>query len=308
MAGTVGVMAAPLLDRRLIYVTGKGGAGKTTVALALALAASDAGRRVCVVEVGGQARVAETYGRPAREDGGEQELSAGLWTLTIDPEAAVREWFSSLLSRPLADVLVRSGTFAAFARAAPGARELTAAAKIADLVADRRWSGAPPYDLAIVDAPSSGHGVGMLRAPATFAEIERAGPLGRQAASIRDLLADERRTGVVAVAEPAEMSVTEALELEAGIGAPVAAIVANGVLARRFTRAELAAVRRAADGAIGAVVELAAARVRAQQAELGRLRRGARAPVHTLPWLADGDVGPEAARRLAGRLARVLAG
>lgn len=295
---------APLLDRRLIYVTGKGGAGKTTVATVLALAARARGRRVCVVELADQARVAAMYGRAPAAGGAEQELDAGLWTVTIDPEAAVREWFSSLLSRRLADLLVRSGTFAAFAQAAPGARELTEAAKAWDLTQERRWSGAEPFDTVVVDAASSGHGLGLLRAPATFAAIERVGPLGRQAATIRDFLADERRTGVVAVAEPAELSVAETLELEAHT--PLAAVVANGVLPRRFTRAQVGAVRAAADGAVATAVELAAARVREQQAQLARLRRETRAPVHTLPLLDDDAPGPEACARLAGRLARAF--
>jgi anion-transporting ArsA/GET3 family ATPase len=293
-----------LLHRRLIYVTGKGGAGKTTVAAVLALAARARGRRVCVVELAGQGRVAAMYAREVAAGGAEQELDDGLWTVTIDPEAAVREWFSSLLSRRLAAVLVRSGTFAAFAQAAPGARELTEAAKAWDLVQERRWSGAAPFDTVVVDAASSGHGLGLLRAPATFAAIERVGPLGRQSAAIRDFLADEGRTGVVAVAEPAELSVAETLELETHT--PLAAVVANGVLPRRFTRAQVAAVRAAADDGVARAVELAAARVREQQAQLSRLRREARAPVHTLPLLEEDAPGPEACGRLAGRLARSL--
>ena len=44
--------ALPLLDRRLVIVTGKGGTGKTTVAAALAWEASRRGKTVLVVEVG----------------------------------------------------------------------------------------------------------------------------------------------------------------------------------------------------------------------------------------------------------------
>jgi anion-transporting ArsA/GET3 family ATPase len=50
-------MEALLQDRRLVYVTGKGGVGKTTVAAALGLAAAEAGRRTIVCEVAEQDRV-----------------------------------------------------------------------------------------------------------------------------------------------------------------------------------------------------------------------------------------------------------
>ena len=66
-------------------------------------------------------------------------------------------------------------------------------------------------------------------------------------------------------------------------------------------------VRAAGDGPVAAAVELAAERVREQQAQLARLRREARAPVHSLPLLADDAPGPEACGRLAARLARALA-
>ena len=81
-------------DVELAFVTGKGGVGKTTVALATALAAARAGRRVVLCEVAGQARAARLYGaealRPGREL--ELELEDGLWATTIDPVVALEEW------------------------------------------------------------------------------------------------------------------------------------------------------------------------------------------------------------------------
>ena len=41
-----------LFSRRLLFVTGKGGVGKTTVAASIALAAKDRGMRVLLIEVG----------------------------------------------------------------------------------------------------------------------------------------------------------------------------------------------------------------------------------------------------------------
>ena len=69
----------------------------------------------------------------------------------------------------------------------------------------------------------------------------------------------------------------------------------------------MATVHAAADGPVAGAVERAAARVREQQAQLARLRREARAPVHSLPLLPGDAPGPEACERLAARLARALA-
>src|SRR3954471_15944942 len=81
-----------LLDRRLIVVTGKGGVGKTTIAAALGRLAAEAGRRTTIVEVGGQSRLAELFGRRPPERGSELQLDELLSALSIDPDRALLEW------------------------------------------------------------------------------------------------------------------------------------------------------------------------------------------------------------------------
>jgi len=301
-----------LYDRELQYVTGKGGVGKTTVALAVAMAAAHTGRRVVLCEVAGQARAAGLYGLDPAAPDRELQLEDGLWTTTIDPVVALEEWAGRQIgSRRLVGLLTHSNAFAAFVNAAPGARELVAITKAWELGRTDRWvKGRSGYDLVVVDAPASGHGVGMLRTPRTFAEIARVGPIAGQARKVVDLLEDPARSAVVAVALPSELSVSETLALEGDVatalGRPLDAVVVNGVLPRRFSARDLECLLTF-DGAVPAPVIAAARRQHgqgsAQQGQLQRLRRHASAHVTTLPFVPAARLGVEDVRALARRLA-----
>jgi anion-transporting ArsA/GET3 family ATPase len=248
----------------------------------------------------------------------EAELTDDLWAISIDPWAALRDWLASQLgSRMLSRVLFENNAFRYFAAAAPGAREMATIVKVWELTRSERWDqDAPAYDTVIVDAPASGHGLGLLRTPRTFAGLARVGPIRKQADRVSELLSDPSETAYVAVALPEEMPVNETLELERAlpdaVGHGLDAIVVNAVHGRRFAKAELEAVAAAAPGG-GAPVRhaLAAARTegrraRGQQSQLARLRRGASAPVTTLPFLFEPELDREDLDVLAGELARKL--
>lgn len=285
-----------LLDRQLLYVTGKGGVGKTTVALAAALAAADRGRRTIIAEVGGQQRIPRIFGRNDVMLGEEVRLRDGLWTVSIDPVLGLEHFVAQQLrSRPLTQVLTRSNAFKTFVDAAPGARELVTVGAIWDLVQTRRWrKDLPHYDLVVVDAPASGHGVAMLRTPKTFGDIARVGPLAQQAYRVAEWLQDGRRAGYLAVALAQEMPVAETIELErtlrTTLGRPLEAVLVNAILPRRFSSAEQQEVASLPDDDAltrGArrIVASHAERVRVQQAQLSKLRRGTDASVGTLPFI-----------------------
>ncbi|HYM53740.1 MAG TPA: ArsA family ATPase [Solirubrobacteraceae bacterium] len=325
-----------VLDSKLLVVTGKGGVGKTTIAATIGLLAAHRGLRAIVVEVGDQSRLPGLFDHPAREPGVETKLQERLSSISIDPDRALLEWLQALGGRVSGRVLASSGTFQYFAAAAPGASELVSMVKIWELTRGQRWQRrAAGYDLVVLDAPSSGHALGMLRSPHTFGAIARVGPIAGQAQRVRELLEDPARTAYLAVALPTEMAVTETLELQDGLhrqlGRTLAAVIVNGLLPQRFTPAELrriATLRRSATYLAGSgratmserqatdtdsSVRLAAAtaaqtvhdRARFQHNQLARLRRR-NFDVVGVPFVWGAGLDLPAVQRLAEQLGRKL--
>lgn len=281
---------ASLLDKPLVVVTGKGGVGKSTVAAALGLAAARRGLRTIIAEVARRDDVSRVLGGTGVH---EDELAPGLHHISIDPEDAMQEYLADQLpSRALAEVLISSRGFNYFAAATPGLRELLTIGKVWELAQeDRRTPGADPYDLVVLDAPATGHGVAILTAPRSFADAALVGRIARQGRIIDAMLSDPARTAVVAVARPEEMAVNETLALQealtATIGLDVGLVVANGLLPDRFSAADAEALQAAPQTAPVRAALTAHARARAQRSQLNRLRRSARAPVVTLPFLPE---------------------
>jgi anion-transporting ArsA/GET3 family ATPase len=291
-----------LLDKRLVLVTGKGGAGKTTLAAALGLAAARRGKRVVVCEVAEQERLA-----PVLPD---------LTTLSVDPEQAKAEWLRyQLKSRTLAGALGGSSIFQYLTAAAPGLTELVTMGKLWDLAQLEPRTEDSAYDLAIVDAPATGHGLAMLRAPSTYATIARVGPVGRHAERIDSFFRDPAQTGVLTVALPEEMPVNETIEFERALrrelDMKIDAVVVNAVHPNRFRAPDIQRIQRAVSNTPVTQAALSAAlsehkRARAEHAQVRRLRRASAAPVITLPRIFEPELGREHVERLSHELERKL--
>jgi anion-transporting ArsA/GET3 family ATPase len=297
----------------VVFVTGKGGVGKTTVAVALGLRAAAEDKRTIVCEVSAQENASRIFEHT--EIGfHEVEVAENLWSISIDPDESMREYvLLQLKVRAMRDMLFRSRIFNYLAAATPGLKELVTIGKIWELAQlDRKVKSGRKYDLVIVDAPATGHGIGFLQTPRTFAAIARVGPIHSQAQQLDRLITDQEHTGVAIVALPEEMPVNESAALEHDlreeVGVAVDRIYMNGLYPERFSNQEAERLAELSGGENGAVRAAARAalsehnRARSQRAQLARLRRRVEAPVKTLPFLFEPDLGVEAAGRLANRV------
>ncbi len=271
------------------------------------------GKRTIVCEVSAQENASRFFDHT--EVGfHEVEMAENLWSISIDPDESMREYvLLQLKVRAMRDMLFRSRIFSYLAAATPGLKELVTIGKIWELAQlDRKVKQGRKYDLVIVDAPATGHGIGFLQTPRTFAAIARVGPIHSQAQQLDRLITDQEHTGTAIVALPEEMPVNESATLEhdlrTEVGVAVDRIYMNGLYPERFSKEESERIAELAGGENGVVRAAARAalsehnRAKSQRAQLARLRRRVEAPVKTLPFLFEPELGVEAAQKLARRL------
>jgi anion-transporting ArsA/GET3 family ATPase len=289
-----------LLRRRVVLVTGKGGVGKTTVAVSLALAAARAGKRVLLCETQGATRVPALFGRPSKAYEA-CTVAPNLSTLSITPQAAIEEYvLLQLHFRRLYRMVFQNRVMGPLVDAVPGLHDLVQLGKV--WFAERETqNGVPRWDLVVVDAPATGHGLSMLGAPRAMMELTRAGPFFENAQRIAELVEDPQRTALVLVATPEEMPVRETEQLHARLGELrrlVAGVVLNEVhpasvsnpAAWPLDHEALLAPHRADLRGTAEVIDHELRIVARQEAAAARLERLGAPMVH-LPFLFRRDLG-----------------
>jgi anion-transporting ArsA/GET3 family ATPase len=263
--------------------------------------------RMIVVEVAARDDISRTLST-SEATGAYAERAVGgpLNHISIDPQRAMEEYLRQQLPfGALAGLLSRSQIFTTLTAATPGLRELLTVGKVWELAQpDRRNHGAEPYDLVVLDAPATGHGLAMLQAPSTFAAVARVGPVAKQGREVASFLGDPRRTAVVAVSTAEEMPVTETLELRTRLreqlGLDLSLLVVNAVVSHRFSGGDEKTLRAAPSSSARHAALFSAAWARHQRGQIARLRRALPSvALVTLPFVFQSALDRAALERLS---------
>ena len=303
-----------ILDRRLVFVTGKGGVGKTSVAAAIASLAASRGKRTLVCEMDAKGSLADAFDT-RRLKFEPREVEPNLFAMAMNTEDALREYLRLFVKVPfLGKIGPLARTFDFVADAAPGVREILTIGKFCWEAKERH------YDLIVVDAEATGHIVSQIGAPLVIRELVQVGLVRDQTDWMLEVLHDPAITGVAIVTTPEEMPVTETLgligRLEDETGVEPTTLVVNRVLPALFDRRQAGIVDRlddaepllvdAAGKNVRAVLDAARiteSRRRVGSEHLGRLREQTDLPMLMVPELFTRATG----RRVVSLVAEALA-
>ena len=229
-----------LLDRRFLFVVGKGGVGKTTVATGLALAASRRDKKVLLALVNCKERVSQLL--DTEPIGSEiVTVAENLDVVNMTPDAALEEYGVMILKvKAVFNAVFKNRLVRAFLKGTPGLEAWSMLGKAFYHACPPK--GEPDYDLVIVDAPATGHALDMLRVPFVIESVAPPGLLRRDAARAAKMFRDPERAGAVLVTLPEYMPASETIELSDALAneleIPVLHLVINRVLNVLFAEKE----------------------------------------------------------------------
>ncbi len=284
---------------RIVFVTGKGGVGKSVVAAATALQFARRGHRVLLVELGSRSFYGPLLGLNVGIEPvvWQQDIGIARWEL----ESTLREYLAHYLPiKALADKLLSNTVMQALVAAAPSLSEL---AMLGKLTAPMRHTWYKrEVDVVVVDAYATGQFMALLRAPRGMAQTASSGPMYKHSSIMAQMLADPQLCEYRLVTLAEEMPVTEACEMAVDLQAEV------GIAPRLYCNRLLQLPKRIpavakSDPAHDFVAQMR--RIdRRQKHSLARLQTLCGAgvgPVHCLPMLTNADVS-----QLLEKLADVL--
>jgi arsenite-transporting ATPase len=233
---------------RVLFVTGKGGTGKSTVAAALALALSRH-RHTTLADLDRRLSAASALGA-IPENSTAVKVSDTLDVLALTPPAELEAFIDRIVPiRAISRRMLRSRTFGYVTAALPGLEAFLLLERLRIMAGD----AALEDRYLVIDAPASGSAVELLSVSSGVKGVAPAGTLNRLANSIDKFLGDATRFGAVITTTVEDLAVREALETAATIrdrlGIATVAAIINCVPDLLFDTSDLAALSPLGDHA-----------------------------------------------------------
>src|SRR5277367_2426572 len=192
---------------RVLFVTGKGGTGKSTVAAAIALALS--GRRpTTLADLDGRMSAVAALGATPRDSAG-VKVTDSLDVIAMAPRTELEAFIERIVPiRAISRRMLRSRTFGYVTAALPGLEAFLLLERLRILAG----TAALEDRYLVIDAPASGSAVELLSVSSGVKGIAPTGTLNRLTDSIDSFLCDPTRFGAVITMTPEDLAVREALE------------------------------------------------------------------------------------------------
>jgi anion-transporting ArsA/GET3 family ATPase len=221
---------------------GKGGVGKTTISAALGIAAKRLNKTVLLIEVGDADAIGQIFDRGTLPEKPIQ-IQPDLWGVRINAKSVLQEYIKLHVNIPfIAARIVKSKIFEYIIAATPGLKEVMTLGQIWRWEQDKTFDNVPHFDLIIVDAPATGHGVSLLMLPQTLINMLVVGPIVEQTRVVHNLLIDPVKTCLTLVTIPEELPVNEALEFKTiateKLQMPVQTTLINSVYPKDFSESD----------------------------------------------------------------------
>ena len=299
----------------MLIVAGKGGVGRTTVSAALGLAAAATGKRVAIVELSGMANLPPLFGLTGRSFS-PRTVAPNVDLLSMTSAECLDDFGQRKLRlTALVSLVMRSRVVRAFLDAVPGLNDLLQLGKLENMLSEP-LPGDPVYDVMVLDAPATGHGLTLLAAARSMREMTRVGPFADLARIIEVFLADRDKAGLVLVTLPESLPVSESLEMRSALtrdGTDLDAVIVNRVAAAPLpapptwgqARRSLETIENSALTHMLDVVEKNVAQHAGQTRILEQLRREIPSEIliHQLPRVGHGSLTPDEVAHLGQQLA-----
>jgi anion-transporting ArsA/GET3 family ATPase len=241
-----------LSSQKILFVSGKGGVGKSLIAAGIARQQVHAGRRVLLVEIGDNSYFRDFFGLE-RLDYQPQATEMGFDLAMWSGETSLKDYVLFYLKiERVFRLFFENKIMRALINVAPGLNEISILGKITSGV---RKIGPPlPYDLIVVDCYATGHALTLFQAPRGMLEAIGIGPMATQSREIEAVLRDPETCGYAVVTLLEEMPMTETLEFRDELRQLLGvepAVIANKVMPTPVANHELEALTAADPGGMG---------------------------------------------------------